>query len=132
MFTFSLDAQVNGPTRSVSAEPDGFGIVVRTNDGVRAAHSWGEAIRIAREDIGPFLGRAQRDGLPWGLRVSVPDGVAVYGKWPLAPSGPPSPSFQQSPLSRIHDRWDRSGPLSALENAIAIIREYAPRGRAAA
>jgi hypothetical protein len=132
VFNFSLDAQVCGTERSVRAETDGLGIIVHTSDGLRRAGSWNEAIRIARDYIGEFLRPAQRPGVPWGLRVSVPDGQAVYGDWPLlsGPSG--GGSFRQTPLSQIRGRWSGSSAHSALENAIQIIRAYAPRGRAAA
>ena len=133
MFNFSLDAQVCGIERSVRAEVDGLGIVVHHAEGIRRARSWSEAIRFAEEDIGRFLRPARRPGVPWGLRVTVPDGSAVYGEWPLIPSsGSPSPDFRRSPLSRIRERWSGSNAHSALENAVAIIRAYAPRGRAAA
>jgi hypothetical protein len=131
MFTFSLDAQVLGTERSVRAEADGLGIVLHMNDGLRRVRSWDEAVRVARDYIGEFLHRAQRPGAPWGLRVTVPDGQAVYGEWPLLPSGPPTASFEQTPLSRIRSRWERGSALSALENAVQIIRAYVPRRRAA-
>lgn len=129
---FSIDAQVLGTERSVRAETDGLGITVYTTGGPRPARSWGEAIRIARDDIGEFLRPAQRPGVPWGLRVTVSDGQAVYGEWPLLPAPSGGGGFQQTPLSRIRSRWSGSSAQSALENAIAIIREYAPRRRAAA
>ncbi len=133
MFSFSLDAQVNGPELSVSAEEDGLGITVRTASGPQRARSWNEAIRIVRDEVGGFLARAQRGGIPWGLRVTVPDGTAVYGEWPLVGGGGGgSPSFQNTALVRIRNRWSDSGALSALENAIQIVREYAPARRAAA
>ena len=131
---FSLDAQVLGTERSVRAESDGLGITVYTSGGPRRARTWNEAVRIARDDIGEFLRPAQRPGVPWGLRVTVSGGQAVYGEWPLLP-GPSeggTGGFQQTPLSRIRSRWHASSAHSALENAVAIIREYLPPGRAAA
>jgi hypothetical protein len=132
MFSFSLDAQVLGTEHSVRAETDGLGIIVHSSTGLRRAGSWNEAVRIARDDIGEFLRPAQRPGVPWGLRVTVPDGQAVYGEWPLLPGPSGGGSFQQTPLSRIRSRWNGSSAHSALENAVAIIREYIPRRRTAA
>jgi hypothetical protein len=130
---FRLQAQVLGAERSASADADGYGgITVHFSGGVRHVGTANEAIRIARDDIGEFLRRAQRPGVPWGLLVVVSDGQAVYGEWPLTGGGGGSPSFQRTPLVRIRNRWHDSGALSALENAIRIIREYAPKGRAAA
>lgn len=129
---FSIHAQVLGPEIGVSAETDGIGIVVRTPTGPRRASSWNEAVSIARDCIGEFLRPTQRPGVPWGIRVSVPDGQAVYGEWPLMGGGRPSPSFEQTPLAQIRNRWQGSSATSALENAIAIIRAYTPRRRAVA
>jgi len=124
---FALDAQKAGFEHHVHAETDGLGIVVYTDEEVRRVGSVNEAIRIARDYIGAFLQPAQRGGIPWGLLVTVSDGCAAYGEWPLAGGG--GPSFQQTPLVRIHKRWHDSGPLSALENAIEIIRAYASSSR---
>ena len=129
---FSLDAQRCGSERHVQAEADGFGITVYLDGEPRKARTINDAIRFARDYIGEFLQTAQRGGMPWGLRVTVADGVAVYGEWPLTGGGGGSPSFQNTPLVRIRNRWHDSGPISALENAIQIIREYAPRIRRAA
>ena len=127
---FSIHAQVVGNERSVSAEADGSGIVVMAPDGPRRASSWTEAVNIARDYIGEFLRPAQRAGVPWGVRVSVPDGQAAYGEWPLTGGGRPSPSFERTPLAQIRDRWQGSSAISALENAVAIVRAYIPRRRA--
>jgi hypothetical protein len=129
---FTLDAQVLGTERSVRAESDGLGINVFTSSGPRRARSWNEAVRVARDDIGEFLRPAQRPGVPWGLRVTVSGGQAVYGEWPLLPGPSGGGGFHQTPLSRIRSRWNGSSAHSALENAVAIIREYLPPGRAAA
>jgi hypothetical protein len=121
---FALDAHRCGAPRRVHAEDDGFGIAVYTSAGIRRAASIQEAIRFARDDIGSFLQPAERGGVPWGLRVTVSGGQAVYGEWPLLP-GPPSGSrFEETLLSRIRRRWRGGGPLSALENAIEITRAY--------
>jgi hypothetical protein len=125
---FSLAAQKAGLERHVQAELDGSGITVYRDGTPVVARTGNDAIRIARDYIGEFLQPAQRGGIPWGLRVSVADGQAAYGEWPLSGGGPPSQSFRNTALFRIHDRWHDSGPLSALENAIQILREYVPRG----
>jgi hypothetical protein len=129
---FSIHAQVLGSERSARAEADGTGIVVMTTEGPRRASSWTEALNIARDYIGEFLRPAQRPGVPWGVRVSVPDGQAVYGEWPLTGGGRSSPSFERTPLAQIRDRWEGSSAISALQNAVAIVRAYIPRRRAAA
>jgi len=124
---FSLDAQVCGFERHAKAEADGLGITLYL-DGQPTRHgSVNDAIRGARDFIGEFLRPAERGDRPWGLRVSVSGGAAVYGEWPLVGGGG-SPSFRKSPLVRIRERWHDSGPVSALENAIQIIREYVSRG----
>jgi hypothetical protein len=125
---FALGAQKAGFEHHVRAETDGLGIVVYTDEEVRPVGSVNEAIRVARDYIGAFLQPAQRGGIPWGLLVTVSDGCAAYGEWPLSGGGG-GPSFEQTPLVRIHRRWHHSGPLSALENAIEIIRAYASSSR---
>ena len=131
---FTLDAQVCGTPRTVSAESDGTGITVHTSGGPVRARSSQDAIRIAREDIGRFLQPAQRGGKPWGLRVVVRSVQAVYGEWPLLPSGGRGGGrADNSPVTRIRREYNESsGPLGALENAIRIIRAYVAAGRAAA
>ncbi len=129
---FALDAQKAGFERHARAESDGFGIVVYLDGEPHRAGTFSRAISIARDYIGEFLQPAQHGGIPWGLMVSVSGGRAAYGQWPLGSGGGGGPSFQNSPLVRIHSRWHDSGPLSALESAIQIIRAYGPEGRAAA
>jgi hypothetical protein len=129
---FSLDAHRCGVERHARAEADGLGITVDLDGQPVRARSGNDAIRIARDYIGEFLQPAERGGAPWGLRVTVSDGVAVYGEWPLSGGGGGSPSFQNTPLVRIRNRWRGSGPLSALANAIEIIRAYTARRRDAA
>jgi hypothetical protein len=53
----------------------------------------------------------------------VAEGSAAYGEWPLS-GGTAAPSFQQTALARIRRRWHDRGPLSALENAMEIVRAY--------
>jgi plasmid stabilization system protein ParE len=128
---FSLDAQVCGLERSATAESDGYGITVHTSSGPVRARSTNDAIRIARDDIGEFLHRGERRGVPWGLRVSVGPVQAVYGEWPLLPGGGGGGRVEDSPVVRIRREWnERSGPSGALANAIRIIRAYLPAGRA--
>lgn len=122
---FSLDAQKCGLERHVRAEREGLGITVYRDGEPVLAGSVNDAIHIARDYMGGFLQPAQRGGIPWGLRVTVSDGVAVYGDWPLSGGGGGGSGFQNTPLVRIRNRWHDSGPLSALENAIQIIRGYA-------
>jgi hypothetical protein len=130
---FSLDAQKCGIERHTSAEADGFGITVSLDGEMVRARSTNDAIRIARDYIGEFLRQAERGGVPWGVRVTVSGGTAVYGEWPMVGGGGGDPSFRNTPLFRIRNRWrEGAGPLSALANAVEIIRAYAPRGRAAA
>ena len=129
---FSLGAQRSGIERHVRAEADGFGITLLFDGTPIRVGSTNEAIRRARDFIGEYLLPAQRGGIPWGLIVTVSDGSAVYGEWPLR-GGPPGPTFQRTPLVQIHKRWHDSGPLSALENAVQILRAYTTaRGRRAA
>ena len=71
--------------------------------------------------------------MPWGLRVEVSGAQAVYGEWPLiAGGGRVDGRPDDSPVSRIRREWRDGKPLSALENAIRIIRAYAPGARRAA
>src|SRR4051812_12988346 len=129
---FSLDAQKAGAGRHVHAESDGSGIVVDRDGWATPARTVGEAIRVARDYIGEFLSPAQRGGIPWGLLVTVVDGVASYGEWPLSGGEARRPDFRRTPLVRIRNRWHDSGPLSALENAIEIIKAYSGGSRRAA
>jgi hypothetical protein len=129
---FSLAAQKCGSERHVQATSDGLGITVDLDGRMVSARSVEDAIRIGRDYIGEFLQPAQRGGIPWGLMVNVSGGSAVYGEWPLLGGGGGSPGFQNTPLARIRDRWHDSGPLSALANAIEIVRAYASTRRQAA
>jgi len=94
---------------------------------VGVVDSLGEAIDIARNDMGEFLLPAQRPGRPWGLLVQVAEVQASYGDWPGFP-GPPNRKPDPSPVTRIRRRWHDSGPLSALENGIEIIKAYLGSG----
>lgn len=120
---FSLEAQRAGFEVHASAEADGLGVTVNTDQGPIRAHSIDAAIRVARDYIGQFIEPAHRGGIPWGLLVTVSEGVASYGERPLSGRGG-SPSFLQTALVRIRKHWDDHGPLSALENAIEIIHWY--------
>lgn len=114
---FSLAAQKAGFEVHASAEADGLGITANTGDGPTRVHSVDAAIRVARDYVGQFIEPARRGGIPWGLLVTVSEGVASYGEWPLSGGGG-SPSFQQTALVRIRQRWQDHSPLSALENAV--------------
>lgn len=120
---FSLEAQRAGFRAHANAQADGLGIFVNTDVGPTRVRSVDMAIRVARDHVGQFLAPASHGGVPWGLLVTVAEGVAAYGEWPLS-GGRASPSFQQTLLARIRRRWHDHGPLSALENAIEIIRGY--------
>ncbi len=121
---FSLEAQKLGFNAHASAEADGLGITVSTDQAPIRTRGVDAAIRAARDYIGQFLEPASRGGIPWGLLVTVSDGMARYGDWPQFGGGGGSPSFRQTPLVRIHQRWRDHGPISALENAIEIIHAY--------
>jgi hypothetical protein len=105
------------------ASADGLGILVNTDAGPTRVGTVDAAIRVARDHIGRFLEPTGRGGIPWGLLVTVAEGSAAYGEWPLS-GGTASPSFQQTALARIRRRWHDHDALSALENAIEIIRAY--------
>jgi|SRR5947209_10396637 len=132
MLPFSLAAQVCGNELTVSAEPTRFGYSVSSPEGIRAARSIGDALRLACREIAEFFEPARRPGVPWGLRVSVGDVGAVYGEWPLFPGPPDGSRRTDTPVSRIRRRWhDGDGPLAALDNARQIIEAYAGRRHAA-
>jgi hypothetical protein len=120
---FSLAAQKAGFQAHANAEADGLGIVVSTDAGPTRVRTVDAAMRLARDHIGQFLAPASRGEIPWGLLVSVAEGSAAYGEWPLS-GGTAAPSFQQTALARIRRRWHDRGPLSALENAMEIVRAY--------
>lgn len=125
---FRLEAQKAGAECHVSVSADGFGLSVDRDGWPTRARNSAEAVRIARDYVGDFLEPADHGAIPWGLRVTVADGIAVYGDWPLAaPKERPDPIFQRTPLVRIRKRWHDSGPLSALDNAVEILRTYAVR-----
>jgi hypothetical protein len=120
---FSLAAQKAGFEAHANVEADGLSITVNTDQGPIHARGIDAAIRAARDYIGQFLGPASHGHIPWGVLVTVSEGVAAYGEWPLSGGGG-SPTFQESALVRIRRRWHDHGPLSALENAIEIIHAY--------
>src|SRR4051794_3778065 len=102
----------------------------------QAVRTGNDVVRVAHDYIGEFLARADRSGFgAWGLLVTVTDGSAAYGEWPLSGRSTGEPSFQRTPLVRIRNRWHDSGSISALQNAVEILHEYVPcggRGRHAA
>jgi hypothetical protein len=129
---FSLDADVCGAKQQVSADHTQAGIVVTSQAGQVRARTVAEAIRVAARQVGLFLQKAERPGVPWGLRVSVGGVAAIYGRWPPLMAPPPDARLPPSDLSRIRKLWrDTDGPLAALENACKIIDAYAGRARAA-
>jgi hypothetical protein len=125
---FRLAAQVLGTQRSASASSDGSGYVVQTDTGSQAARSLNEAIRLARDHIGKFLHEADRRHATWGLLVQVGEASAVYGDWPLLPAAGPPSTRRDSLVARIRDRWRGGSAISALENALEIVRAYATTG----
>ena len=128
---FSLQAQVCGHQLSATVSDAGGCLTVETASGPLSVRSLADAERVAERQIGLFLQRAERGGVPWGRYLSAGQVAAVYGDWPLLP-GPASPRASETPVSRIRSRWRPSdGPLSALGNAMAIIRAYSPRRAAA-
>jgi hypothetical protein len=125
---FRLAAQVLGTQRSAAATGDGTGYVVQTDAGPLAARSLNEAIRLARDHIGRFLHEADRRHATWGLLVQVGEVSAVYGDWPLLPAAGPPSTRRTSLVARIRDRWRGGSAISALENALEIVRAYAATG----
>ena len=90
-------------------KPTASGIVVNTDTGPTRVRGVDAAIRVARDHIGQFLAPASHGGVPWGLLVTVAEGVAAYGEWPLS-GGRASPSFQQTLLARYPTAVARSRP----------------------
>ncbi|MCD6726127.1 MAG: hypothetical protein LT070_02695 [Solirubrobacteraceae bacterium] len=127
---FTLSAQVFGDQRTVSAEQDALGITVTTSRGPQHARNLNDALRLARDDLGDFLRRGERPGVPWGLCVSVAGVSAYYGDVRFCCSGGGGGGLPSSELVvRIRRRWhDTQGPSAALENALEIIRAYLGRG----
>lgn len=126
---FTLSAQVFGDQRTASAEQDALGITVTTSRGPQHARNLNDALRLARDDLGDFLRRGERSGVPWGLCVSVAGVSAYYGDVRFCRSGGGGSALPSSELVvRIRCRWhDTQGPTAALENALEIIRAYLGR-----
>jgi hypothetical protein len=124
---FTLSAQVLCDQRTVSAEQDVLGITVTTSRGLQHARILNEALRLARDDLGEFLQRGDRAGVPWGLCVSVAGISAYYSDVRFCRSagsgGGGLPSTEL--VVRIRRRWHvNQGPTAALENALDIVRAY--------
>jgi hypothetical protein len=81
---FSLAAQKAGFEAHANAEADGLGIVVSTDAGPTRVRTVDAAMCLARDHIGQFLAPASHGEIPWGLLVSVAEGSAAYGEWPLS------------------------------------------------
>lgn len=127
MADFSLTAHICGEELSVSARDDGTGWVVHSSSGSRATRRFQVALHLARDEVGTYLTHARRDQ-PWGLVVTVGGASALYGTpHPAAGvsiGGPPGDP--NSLIARIRRRWrDGDSPVSALENAVQIIRALA-------
>ena len=135
MTDFSLQAHVLTRRRSVSARFQGGVWIVEAEGEHRIARSLSQALHVARDYMGRFLGGARKDQA-WGLVVRAGGFSALYGD-PDPAAGiqvgagvAPDPN---SPFMRIYNRW-RAGdsPRGALENALDIIREAARQGQLAA
>ncbi len=132
MSIFILDADVCGAKHQVSAAHTRAGIVVTSQGAQVRARAIADAVRIAARQIGLLLQKAERSGVPWGLRVSVGDVAAVYGMWPPLMGPPSDVRPRPSEVARIRKLWrDTDGPLAALDNACKIIEAYAGHARAA-
>jgi hypothetical protein len=131
MEIFSLRAQVLGVTYEATATGDGLGITVETSDRAFHTHSVREAMRVARNYLGPILHSADRRHAPWGLYVSAAGVAAVYGSWPLLPAGPPVSAATVELVTRIRREYRDGSASAALENALRIIEAYTSDRRAA-
>jgi len=92
------------------------------------------ALRLAHNEIGHYLRRARHDQ-PWGLVVQAGRSSAIDGT-PNPAAGVVlrgRPDNPNSLVARIRRRWrEGDSPLSALENAIDIIRTLVERSHRAA
>jgi hypothetical protein len=132
--SFSLTAHICGHELVASAYNDGTGWVVETPAGQQAAGRFETALRLVRNEIGSYLKHARREQ-PWGLVVQADGSSAIYGTPNPAAgvvlSGPPGDP--NSLVARIRRRWhDGDSPVSALQNAIEIVRAVIERSRRAA
>lgn len=129
MASFSLIAHICGQELAVSATSDGPGWVIETHAGQQVVGRFETALRLARNEIGSYLRRARRDQ-PWGLVVQAGGSSAIYGT-PNPAAGVVlggRPGDPNSVVARIRRRWqDGDSPISALENAIEIIRALVER-----
>ena len=110
-----------------------LGITVTTSHGPQHARNLNDALRLTREDLGKFLRRGERSGVPWVLCVSVAGVAAYYGDVRFCRSGGGVGGGGRLPSTelvvRIRRRWhDNQGPTAALENALDIISAYLGRG----
>jgi hypothetical protein len=126
---FSLTARVCVDERTVSASVDDLGgITIQTSAGPRHARTINDAIRIARDDLGPFLARAQRRDVPWGLSVTVAGVSSYYGDVRFLGGGGGGGLPSNELVVRIRKQWhDGQGPIAALDNALKIVRAYTDR-----
>lgn len=135
MNRFSLHAHVLTRERSITAQLQRGQWVLSTDSEQRTTSSLAQALHVARDYVGRFIGEARKDQL-WGLVVRVDGFSALYGSPNPAGAvqlGGGVPADPNSSLARIYNRW-RAGdsPRSALENALDIIREAARHGGRAA
>lgn len=135
MASFALSAHICGQELAVTAYNDGSGWVVQSpGGGARSVGRFDAAVRIASDELGRYLRRAQRKQ-PWGLVVRVGGSSALYGT-PNPAAGvvlSGRPGDPKSLVARIRHRWhEGDGPISALENAFQIVSELLKRSSRAA
>jgi hypothetical protein len=131
---FSLIAHICGCEISVSAINDGTRWVLTGPAGQQVVARFQIAVRLAHSDVGQYLTRARRDQ-PWGLVVQAGTSSAIYGT-PNPAAGvvlTRAAGDPNSVVARIRRCWrEGDSPLSALENAVEIIRALTQSSRKAA
>jgi hypothetical protein len=133
MPTVSFDASILTDRRSVtiSAAPGGYR--VQTDASSQVVRPFARALAEARDYLGRFLVTAERGGAPWGLRVCVSAGCALYGPTPPGTFGGGVPVRPDELLAKIRGEYRADdGPIAALSNAIKIARAYPPESVARA
>jgi hypothetical protein len=132
---FELRAHFLQTRRSVRARPTGLGWQVETDADRVEVRTLEQAVRIAEQHIGELLRRVgRRPG--WGLSVIAGSASAFYGEPdPMQVAVPGGRGASPDSLvARIRSRWKQGdSPVSALQNALQIVRGYLGRsGRRAA
>ena len=123
---FTLIARTVVEVRTVTVSSDGMNFFVKTDAGKRPVRTLMQALRAARDVLGPFLVPIDWATTPWGLYVSVAGVAAFYGE--LQPNVPRSSGAPLPPdelITRIRDDYKPGdGPIAALSNAIKIVEVY--------